>query len=133
MWAQGIKRRVSFVVKLVIYVVFAGLAGAIARDIAIGPANTPKPVAVHRDAAPAVRPTTAHQQAIAVLEKIHPGWRAVTASAPYKQWLASQPALYQQLVNNTWNPLVVETSIDRFLATQRRERKDVDYHAGTLG
>jgi hypothetical protein len=61
-----------------------------------------------------------HVEAIRELEKTHPDWREMTASgSPYRQWLATQPASYQQLINTTWDPAVVVASIDQFRSTQQ--------------
>ncbi len=69
---------------------------------------------------PAQDQSREHDEAIRRLEKIHPDWRQVTApGSPYRQWLAAQPASYQQLVNTTWDPQIVIISIDQFRLTQQ--------------
>ncbi|MFN3076842.1 MAG: hypothetical protein ABT940_08195 [Alphaproteobacteria bacterium] len=59
-----------------------------------------------------------------VLDKTHPGWRDVVglpdcdgnvpSSLPYRQWLDTQPEDYRYLVLNTYRPVVIGESIDKF-------------------
>lgn len=65
------------------------------------------------------------------LVEAHPTWRdivgAVDMSAgekpsegnPFRQWLAAQPADYQEKINGTDSPAVVQSAIDRFLAVPK--------------
>lgn len=60
--------------------------------------------------------------AMEVLEQAHSDWRAVVGisddgkavESPYREWLRTQPAEYQQKVSGTWSPAVVGESITKF-------------------
>lgn len=72
--------------------------------------------------------TTREKQA---LEKTHPTWKEIVGAVdmskgekapednPFRQWLAAQPPEYQQEINNTKSPAVVQSAIDRFIAVPK--------------
>lgn len=74
-----------------------------------------------------VRDATVKAQ-IEALEDVHPTWREIVgaaespdkidASQPYRKWLATQPAEYQQKINSTNSATIIGKSIDKFLKAQ---------------
>jgi len=62
----------------------------------------------------AERTRVLQQEAVGQLTRTHPDWKAVVDDTRYRQWLAAQPATYQQLINDSWDPLVIGASIDQF-------------------
>lgn len=86
---------------------------------------------------PADAEGTAHYEATRRLEQMYPDWRQVIApGSAYRQWLATQPASYQQLVSSTRDPAVVAASIDQFRQArfdqQNTIRKDLESELQTL-
>jgi hypothetical protein len=67
----------------------------------------------------AKRPTFDHEQAMAELTRTHPDWRQVVSGPGYQSWLSSQPANYQKLINESWDPNVVGASIDQYRASTK--------------
>jgi TPR repeat protein len=69
-----------------------------------------------------VRQETAQKTARETLSKLHPDWREIVGltedgkkiQTPYRQWLAKQSAEYQALINESWDPLIVGQSINKF-------------------
>jgi len=57
---------------------------------------------------------------VEALEDAHPTWREITgernSNTPYRQWLAAQPAEYQQKLNSTNSAQVLSRSIEKFEA-----------------
>lgn len=43
-----------------------------------------------------------------------PGWRETVNSPDFKSWLTTQPAEYQETINNTWRPSELNGSIQKF-------------------
>jgi len=56
------------------------------------------------------------------LAQLHPDWREIVGSegsgTAYRQWLATEPVMYQRLLAEIWDPEVIGASIERFKATQ---------------
>lgn len=65
-----------------------------------------------------------HNTAQNILSLRHENWREVVGlsddgkevQTPYRDWLAKQPVEYQTSVGNSWDPLVIAKSIDKFKA-----------------
>lgn len=70
--------------------------------------------------------------AVEELEDTYPDWRNIVGAVsdgqfdpkhPFRSWLATQPEDYQQKVNATNNPRVIERAIDRFKADEAEKAK----------
>lgn len=70
-------------------------------------------------------------QAMEDLAELHPDWREVVGApggktagqeTPWKTWLKTQPAEYQEKVAKSWNPMVVARSIDSFNASEQAKK-----------
>lgn len=63
-----------------------------------------------------------HDHAIDLLTMQHPDWKAVVGApeseTPYRTWLKTQPAAYQQSVLDTWRPAEASASIQLFKTSQ---------------
>jgi hypothetical protein len=62
------------------------------------------------------------------LDDLHPDWRGIVGASatpdqnlPYRKWLATQTASYQQLVNETDSASVIARSIERFKAATKAQ------------
>lgn len=71
------------------------------------------------DAAYRTQNAAVEDNAIRTLNRTHPGWRRVTAEGgAFRQWLATQPQSYQQLLLATSDPAIIGASIDQFRMTK---------------
>lgn len=71
------------------------------------------------DAAYRTQNAAVEDNAIRTLDRTHPGWRRVTAEGgAFRQWLATQPQSYQQLLLATSDPAIIGASIDQFRMTK---------------
>lgn len=65
-----------------------------------------------------------------LIEDEHPGWRDIVGKQgdtnAYRQWLAKQPAEYQQKLNSTGSAVVIARSIDRFKEAAAAEKEAAD-------
>lgn len=52
--------------------------------------------------------------AMEVMDLVHEGWRDTVKSPEYVSWLGTQPADYQDKINNSWSPTEVRQSIKAF-------------------
>lgn len=73
-------------------------------------------------------------EAVEELEDAYPDWKDIVGAVsdgkfdpkhPFRAWLATQPEEYQQKVNGTNNPRVIERAIDRFKAHEAEQAKTV--------
>lgn len=55
-----------------------------------------------------------------LLTKTHKDWKEVTANDEFKAWFFSQPAEYQSVVGNSFDPDVVGEAIDTFKASKQK-------------
>jgi chemotaxis protein histidine kinase CheA len=83
---------------------------------------------------PAIVSETIRKARLEDLEETYPDWMNIVAAVsdgkfdpkhPFRAWLATQPAEYQQKVNDTNNPRVIERAIDRFKAHEAEQAKTV--------
>lgn len=76
---------------------------------------------------PRAIPSGINEQAVRDrLSQLQPDWQRITAQGgPYRQWLATQPASYQTLVNNTWDAEVAAASIDQFRGDHARSAQQL--------
>jgi len=84
------------------------------------------------------QPEREKAQAFKTIEEFYPDWREIVGDpnapvkSPWRAWVQTQPAAYQKQVLETWNPLVVARSIDKFtdynerLAAQPKAKTAVD-------
>jgi len=70
-------------------------------------------------------------QAVEELEDAYPDWKQIVGAVsdgnydpkhPFRSWLATQPEEYQQKVNGTDSPRVIERAIDRFKAYEAEQK-----------
>lgn len=64
------------------------------------------------------------------LAETHPQWRDVIGNpeqpTEYRKWLATQPHEYQERVNNSYSPVVIGRSLDKFNEHQASLKKKAD-------
>lgn len=69
-----------------------------------------------------------------VLEKVYPNWSDIIGrpgpngepapNTEFRQWLATQPADYQEEIGTTYSPAVMQSAIDKFKATPKTPTPD---------